>query len=115
MAVRRCDDDTQIGPAFRSKAEPAMTGFEYIPRLLSITAIVLACQSFNLASGQTGDAKTKPSASVSGRITIGDKPAPGISVSAVLNSNTGENVLAQTTSDSEGNYRSADCPAGRLR
>jgi protocatechuate 3,4-dioxygenase beta subunit len=91
-----------------------MAGFQSILRLLSITAIALACQLFNLASGQTGDAKTKPSASISGRITIGDKPAPGILVSAVLNSNNGQSVLAQTTSDSEGNYRLSGLPSGPI-
>lgn len=71
-------------------------------RLILIIAPILAVSATKL-NAQTPDVKTKPTGSVSGRLTIGEKPAPGILV--VVSSGNSSMTMAQTTSDADGNYR----------
>ena len=53
---------------------------------------------------QTPDTKPRATVSVSGRVSVGDKPAPGIIVS-VLSTSAPPQILGQTVSDMEGKYR----------
>jgi len=57
-----------------------------------------------ISNAQTPDNKPKATASIAGRVTIGDKPAPGVIVAAST-LNFPQTVLAQTVSDAEGKYR----------
>ena len=76
--------------------------------LLTLTVVLSA----PFLCGQTPDAKTKPNGSISGRVTIGEKPAPGILV-VVSNPNSSA-PMAQTTSDADGNYRVTGLGTGML-
>src|SRR4029079_16482299 len=77
--------------------------------ILIVSVLAVAATKLN---AQIPEAKTKPSASISGRVTIGDKPAPGIVVAVSgLNSST---PLSQTTSDMDGNYRIGGLAAGSI-
>ena len=76
-----------------------------------IVTMVLAAHVFSQA--QTPEAKPRPSASISGRVTIGEKPAPGvIVVAAAINSR--QVPLAQAVSDAEGKYRINGLIPGQL-
>lgn len=62
--------------------------------------------------GQTPDAKPKASAAISGRVTVGEKPAPGILVTAgIVNQNA---ATGRAISDADGNYHISGLPAGQL-
>jgi len=62
--------------------------------------------------GQTSGSKAKPTGSISGRVSIGEKPVPGIIVVAGgLNSPT---PFGQATTDSEGNYRIGGLATGQI-
>lgn len=80
-------------------------------RLILIIAPILAVSATKL-SAQTPDVKTKPTGSVSGRLTIGEKPAPGILV--VVGNVNSSMTMAQTTSDADGNYRIGGLAAGSI-
>src|SRR5215831_868050 len=85
-----------------------MACFKY---LFSFPVIfVLLAQPF--AQAQTPDSKSKATASISGRVTVGDKPAPGIIVTA--NPFRQGTLLVQTVSDAEGKYRLNGLPAGQV-
>src|ERR1043166_1736032 len=82
--------------------------FSFRSTLISSIFFISATQ----ICAQTPDAKTKPNSSISGRVTIGEKPAPGILVVAnVMNSST---TVAQTTADADGNYVLAGLAAGQV-
>jgi len=55
------------------------------------------------AFAQTAEAKPRATASVAGRVMIGDKPAAGVIVA--VNGINQQTLLAQTTSDPDGKYR----------
>lgn len=55
-----------------------------------------------------------PSASISGRVTIADKPAPGIRVIASLPSSFDKRIVGKATTDQDGNYRITRLAAGRF-
>jgi hypothetical protein len=61
---------------------------------------------------QTPEPKAKPTGSISGRVTIGEKPAPGIVVIASGPDST--TSMGQTTSDADGNYRIGGLAAGQI-
>ena len=63
-------------------------------------------------SAQTPEAKAKPNGSISGRVTVGEKPAPGILV--VVGGQGSSTPVAQATSDAEGNYRIGGLAAGQV-
>lgn len=77
---------------------------------LQVFAILIA--SGTALHAQTPDAKSKPTGSISGRVTIGDKPASGILV--VASTQNSSNVAGQATSDMDGNYRINGLPSGPL-
>ncbi len=77
--------------------------------MLIVPILTLAATKLN---AQIPEAKAKPTGSVSGRVTIGEKPAPGILIAVSgLNSST---PLSQTTSDNDGNYRISGLAAGQI-
>ncbi len=77
--------------------------------LLILPILLLAAAKLN---AQFPEAKTKPTGSISGRVTIGEKPAPGILIAvATQNSQT---PLGQATSDADGNYRIGGLAAGQI-
>lgn len=79
-------------------------------RLILITPILVF--SATKLSAQTPDGKTKPNGSISGRVTIGEKPAPGILIAAGgINSPA---PATQTTSDADGNYRIGGLAPGQI-
>src|SRR3989442_255884 len=77
---------------------------------VSILTVTLSCQSF--ANAQVPDVKTKGTGSISGRVTVGGKPAPGILVT-VTTSNL--RAVAQATTDAEGNFRVNGLSAGQFQ
>lgn len=82
----------------------------FCPSLFLISALIVCVAGTALA--QTPDAKSKGTGSVSGRVTIGDKPAPGIVIVAVgPNQST---FSAQTTSDADGHYRIGGLIPGQI-
>jgi protocatechuate 3,4-dioxygenase beta subunit len=57
-----------------------------------------------------------PSASVSGRVTIGGKAAPGITITASMSASFFDTrTLGKTVTDEEGNYRLTRLPAGSFQ
>ncbi len=65
-------------------------------------ATALASSSWLIAQAQSTDNKPKPTASISGRVTVGEKPAPGVTVAASVPGSM--QLLAQAVSDAEGKY-----------
>jgi protocatechuate 3,4-dioxygenase beta subunit len=61
---------------------------------------------------QTPDTKVKPTGSISGHVTISQKAAPGILVIAAIQGS--QSLMAQTTTDAEGNYHLNGLAAGQL-
>jgi protocatechuate 3,4-dioxygenase beta subunit len=82
----------------------------FCPSLILISALIVCLAGTALA--QTPDAKSKATGSVSGRVTIGDKPAPGIVV--VAGGMNQSSVTAQATSDADGHYRIGGLVAGQI-
>lgn len=88
-----------------------MPGLNHPPYLLPIVAIaILAASSWN-ARGQTPDAKPKGTGSISGHVTLGDKPAPAVMVAAFAdNTNhgpTNPNSGFVTTGPNQTGFRAA--------
>lgn len=79
-------------------------------RLILIAPILVV--TVTRLKAQTPEAKTKPTGSIAGRVTIGEKPAPGIVV--VVSSGNSTMATAQTTSDADGNYRIGGLAAGQI-
>jgi protocatechuate 3,4-dioxygenase beta subunit len=75
--------------------------------------IFLVAQSWLITNAQMPDNKPKATASIAGRVTIGDKPAPGVTV-AVTNVTPPQMLIGQTVSDSEGKYRIAGLVPGQI-
>jgi len=88
-----------------------MTG---LTRLLNQVLIVTSAILFPLfaANAQSPDAKTKGTGSISGRVTIGDKPAPGIVVA--VNGLSQQMSARQATSDADGHFRIDGLNAGQF-
>src|SRR5262245_4542428 len=63
-------------------------------------------------SGQTPDASAKPNGTISGRVTIGQKPAPGIPV--VISPQYSGAPIGQAISDADGNYRVTGLAPGQI-
>lgn len=77
--------------------------------LIALTSLLFASTK---VAAQTPEAKPKPTGSISGRVTVGDKPLPGVLVVA---STLGANApSAQATSDAEGNYRLSGLGVGQI-
>lgn len=78
----------------------------------SILATVVVAYSLSRAYAQTPDTKPKATSSITGRVMIGEKPAPGVLVAVnVINTQA---VVAQVTSDAEGKYRISGLSAGQM-
>ena len=77
-----------------------------LKRLLSCSLIlatsILAHSSWN-ANGQTTEAKPKANGSISGHVTFGDKPAPGVVIAAFADSFS-RTPAARATTDNDGHY-----------
>lgn len=69
---------------------------------LILATTILAHSSWN-AHGQTPDAKPKATGSISGHVTFGDKPAPGVVVGAFADSSN-RPPTTQATTDNDGRY-----------
>jgi protocatechuate 3,4-dioxygenase beta subunit len=89
-----------------------MTKIEYSLRLAIVLAIFFVAQSSFTTSAQTADSKPKATASIAGRVTIGDKPAAGIIVA--VNGINQQDLIAQATSDAEGKYRIGGLAPGQI-
>ncbi len=88
---------------------------KYVPRRLALLVFFFACPAVAFAQSSQPSPKDT-SASVSGRVTIGGKPAAGISV--VASSSTSfldTKTVGRTTTDEEGNYQLKGLPGGTLR
>jgi protocatechuate 3,4-dioxygenase beta subunit len=87
-----------------------------VKRLFNLStffAIALVAQLSFITTAQTPDSKPKPTASITGRVTIGEKPAPGVIVAAATMSYP-QTLLGQTVSDGEGKYRIAGLVPGQI-
>lgn len=81
--------------------------------LAIIPALLLCCAGFcQRANSQTKPAKKNPDATVSGKVTIKGKPAPGVVVAMRSSQPAPFDPAFKATTDQEGNYRIADVPAG---
>ncbi len=87
-----------------------------LKRLLCCSVIlaipILAHSSWN-AHGQTPDTKTKGTASISGRVTVGDKAASGILITALAGTNQ-QTGAGKATTDADGRYRFDGLPMGQF-
>ncbi len=80
---------------------------------LALLAITLVAPQSS-ANAQTPDTKApRPTAAVTGRVTIGETPAPGVTVVATT-LNYPQMLLAQTVSDAEGKYRLGGLMPGQI-
>ncbi len=86
-----------------------------VKRLFNLSvffAIALVAHTWFITTAQTPDTRLKDTASITGRVTIGEKPAPGVTVAATaLNSQT---LVAQTVTDGEGKYRISGLTSGQI-
>jgi protocatechuate 3,4-dioxygenase beta subunit len=111
---RRCHDvarahgSTSIGVT----EDPPMANIKRRLYFCSLLVFAILAHSETALHGQTPDAKSKASASVAGRVTFGEKPAPGITV--IAHNQNSANPVGQATSDAEGNYRINGLPNGQL-
>jgi len=88
-----------------------------LPRCAIVLGLVLSCAGLpTAASSQTKTQKKVPTGSVSGRITIHGKGAPGIIV-GVRNSDFSPQPAPalKAATDQDGNYRITDIPAGNYQ
>jgi len=78
---------------------------------LILAGAMLACTAA-AALGQAPDPKSKATGAVSGRVTVGDKPASGILITAGSVNQPASGGRA--TSDADGNYRINGLPVGQI-
>jgi len=81
-----------------------MAGLKKLFRFSAFITIGCIAQSWLITKAQTPDNKPKATASVAGRVTIGDKPLPGVVVTATLLASP-STLVAQTNTDADGKYR----------
>ena len=77
-----------------------------------IVALVLGCTVSHRALSQTANDRKNSDASVSGRITIQGKPAPGIIVGLRPNEPAQSDAPFKGATDQDGKYRITNVPAG---
>src|SRR5713226_3463790 len=95
---------SELAPASNWNWRIPMPG---LTRLLCCSLILTAgilSHSWANAQVQTPDAKAKGTASISGRVTVGDKAASGILITALSGTNQ-QTAAAKTTTDADGRYR----------
>ncbi len=68
-----------------------------------VLAIAILAPFSSSAQGQLPDAKPRPTGSISGHVTVGDKPAPGVLVAA-FSDNVNRRPSAQAATDNDGRY-----------
>jgi hypothetical protein len=78
-----------------------------------IVAIAILAHTSRNASGQTLAEKPKGTASISGRVTVGDKAASGILITALGGTNQ-QTVAAKATTDADGRYSFAGLTMGQF-
>lgn len=80
-----------------------------LPAAMLACLLTAAAPAFSLQASQSKE----PSGSISGRVTLGDKPAPGVNVMLVP-SDYGpvDNSLPKTTTDEAGHFQLTRVPAG---
>jgi 5-hydroxyisourate hydrolase-like protein (transthyretin family) len=79
-----------------------------------IPTFLLCCASLcPLANSQTGPTKVNSDATVSGKITLKGKPAPGVVVGLRSSEPAQFDPTFKATSDQEGRYRITDVPEGK--
>jgi protocatechuate 3,4-dioxygenase beta subunit len=86
------------------KGESPMACVKRLFNLSIVFAIALVAQSWCITRAQALDSKPKATASITGRVTIGEKAAPGVTVIANLLASS-STLVAQTVTDAEGKYR----------
>jgi protocatechuate 3,4-dioxygenase beta subunit len=87
-----------------------------VKRLFNLSiffAIALVAQTWIINKAQTPDSKPKATGSIAGLVTIGDKPAPGVTI-AVTNVSPPQMLMGQTVSDPEGKYRITGLMPGQI-
>src|SRR5712691_2428628 len=87
---------------------------KYLPRCVVTLALVVSYFGFcSLASSQTKPTKKSSGGTISGKVTIKGKAAPGIVVGLrVSQPTTPFEPSLRATTDQEGRYRLTDVPAG---
>src|SRR5437588_200201 len=81
--------------------------------LAIVPALLLCCVGFcQRAHSQTGPARKNSDATVSGKITINGKPAPGVVVGLRPSQPAQFDTTFKATTDQDGKYRITDVPAG---
>ncbi len=80
-----------------------MPGLTRLPWRSLILATIILSPFSSSALGQPADAKPKPAGSISGHVTVGDKPAPGVMIAAFADSPY-RRPAAQATTDNDGRY-----------
>src|SRR5688572_23043613 len=75
--------------------------------ILSVVAVT--------AQSQTSTKETKAKGSISGKVTVGGKPASGIKIVALQDERYESKVLAMTVTDANGHYHLQGVPAGNCR
>ena len=86
-----------------------------LPVPLALISALLLCCVCQRANSQNLPAKKNPEATVSGKVTIKGKPAPGVVVGLRASQPTQSDSTFKATTDSEGNYRIADVPGGSFQ
>src|SRR6266536_3055310 len=80
---------------------------------LMIAAVILFSSS--AICGQSPDATPKATATISGRVMLNDKAAPGISVAALANDMPNRQSVARAITDNEGRYHLSGLAAGQYQ
>ena len=84
-----------------------------VKRLLCSSIFFAAVASLCFtAHAQTADNKPKATGSISGRVTVGEKPAPGVTVAASISGSM--QLVAQVVSDTDGKYRINGLTPGQI-
>jgi uncharacterized GH25 family protein len=86
-----------------------------LPVPLTLISALLLCCVCQRANSQNLPAKKNSEATVSGKVTIKGKPAPGVVVGLRASQPTQSDSTFKATTDSEGNYRIADVPGGSFQ
>src|SRR5689334_3624697 len=95
------------------KGESPMVCAKTLLKCSGLFAIALFAQASFITSAQTTDSKPKATASITGRVTIGEKPASGITVIANVLASP-QSLVAQTITDADGKYRLNGLPPAGL-
>lgn len=83
-------------------------------RCAILIQILVICISLAVY-GQTPDTKPRATGSISGRVTIAGKTAPGIAIGAYGGDNSSRRAAAQTQTDAEGRYQLFGLSAGQYQ